>query len=239
MADPTGRLIRVGDWGLDIPVPNPGLQEWLNSEQARVALTEIAQEIYRAYVNYLPASRAKSNIPGSGMRNLKKGAFSGVGRRNYPGQTERYYAWVGNRALSYKATKGKPYPRFIEYGKANADGSRTGGGYQLRNAMLSVANRRGVGDAAMAYLGGGSHYNPAMHQARPAMSEAKAEELRRLASHQGPRRGSGDVRSADQKRRQERARREEIARRNAQRFRQNFNNIKNAPKPPKNNPPAK
>lgn len=213
MADPTGRLIRVGDWGLDIPVPNPGLQEWLNSEQARVALTEIAQEIYRAYVNYLPASRAKSNIPGSGMRNLKKGAFSGVGRRNYPGQTERYYAWVGNRALSYKATKGKPYPRFIEYGKANADGSRTGGGYQLRNAMLSVANRRGVGEAAMAYLGGGSHYNPAMHQARPAIPKSEIEKMRELAKGD---RGIAERAAATR-------RRQEAAKRNAARSRANIN----------------
>lgn len=228
MADPKGRLLRIGDWGLDVQIPNPALQEWLNSEECRVALEKIAQEVYRHYRNFLPASRANPKIPGSGMENLKKGAFSRVGRRTYPGQTERYYAWVGNRALSYKATKGKPYPRFIEYGKTNADGTRTKAGAQLRRAMIAVADRRGATAAAVAYLG--DNYNPSMHQARPAMSESKAAELRRQASHQGPRREVNDLRSADFKRRQERARRERavreaIARRNANK--------------PGNNPPAK
>lgn len=182
MADPKSRLLRIGDWALDVPVPNPGLQEWLNGPQAKAQLEAVAQEIYRAYRNYLPASRGPKP-PGSGKRNLKKGAFAGVGQRQYKGQTKRYYAWVGNRALSYRPAKGKPYPRYIEYGKANADGTRTGGGYHLRNAAAMVARRRGLDDVAMSLLGGMSGAGTAPFQARPAkkLNDAELAKLRELA----------------------------------------------------------
>lgn len=204
MADPKGRLLRIGDWGLDVQIPNPALQEWLNSEECERALAKIAADVRRAYVNYLPRRRGV----------LKGGAFQGVGRRTPPGGTQRWYAWVGNRALSYRATKGQPYPRFIEYGKANTDGTRTGGGYQLHNAALLVARGRSAAAyaAATAYLGGGN-FNPEMHKARPAVPKSEIEKMR--AAAKAP---QSVVDSAARTRR-----RNEIARRRAERSGANIN----------------
>jgi hypothetical protein len=187
---PENRLYHVADkWALDIPIPNPGLQEWLNGPECKAQLIKITGEIFDLYVNVLPVKKGK----------LRKGAGTKVKRAGVPGQTERYHGWVINRALSYRPTKGQPYPRFIEYGKANValpegyraiktkkglqvrdakgriaskklyykTGKRTKAGYQLRWAAETVANRRLSAAAALA-LGGDSGAGTEHHQARPA-----------------------------------------------------------------------
>lgn len=185
------RLYHVGDkWALDVPIPNPGLQEWLNGPECEAQLKRITGEIYGYYVNALPQKTG----------NLREGAGTMVVRRGVPGQTERFHGWVTNRALSYRKTKGQPYPRFIEYGKANValppgykarktkkglmvfdernrfaskklyqrTGTRTKAGYQLRWAAEKVANRR-LTEAAMLATGGMSGAGTEHHQARPAV----------------------------------------------------------------------
>ena len=158
------RLFRVGDWALDVPVPNPGLQKWLNGPECEAALKDVVEEIYRYYINYLPVKTGR----------LRSKASTVVKRVGVPGQTRRYHGWVTNSALSYRKTKGKPYPRFIEYGKANVDaegnrtGTRTKAGMQLRNAAWQVANRRFGAQAAAAVLGGMSGAGTDLGQARPA-----------------------------------------------------------------------
>jgi hypothetical protein len=162
MADPKGRLFRVGDWGLDVPIPNPGLQKWLNSSEAKVQIDRVTREVFVAYQNSLPV---KEGV-------LRAGARAGVGKRKYPGQSERYYGWVVNKALSYRPTTGQPYPRFIEYGKANADGTRTRAGHQLLRAAYLVAARRGAPAVELSALSD-QFNNPAHHQARPAKRRVK------------------------------------------------------------------
>ena len=188
--DPSNRLLRVGDWALDIPIPNPALQEWLNGPECEAALREITGEIFRLYVNYLPRRTGT----------LRRGAGTMIQRMAVPGQTERWYGWVTNRALSYRKTKGKPYPRFIEYGKANVDehgnptGTRTPAGMQLRNAAYKVAERRmgTASEAARAVLGGMSGAGTSHHQAHPAKRPTLKDPLEQMkAAAQGnPRRGS-------------------------------------------------
>lgn len=186
MADPKNRLLRIGDWALDVPIPNPGLQAWLNSPQAKAALENVAQEVYRTYYNTLPKrSRRKSRKGDPPPGTLKRGAFHGVGQRTYPGQTQRYYAWVGNRALSYRKTMGKPYPRFIEYGKANPDGTRTRAGYHLRRAAAMAAKSRGFDEAAMSLLGGDSGAGTDYGQARPARKRLNDEQRAKLRALAG------------------------------------------------------
>jgi hypothetical protein len=159
MADPKGRLFRTGD--MDIPIPNKALGEWLVSPQCKAAVTEIAQHVWREYVNALPESRVDFNVPGSGLQNLKKGAKIAVGIID-SGGGPRYHAWVVNRALSYRNQKWQPYPRFIEYGKPSKG---IKGGRQLRNAAEAVA-RAGLARQSASVAGG--LINPPQGQARPA-----------------------------------------------------------------------
>lgn len=234
------RLLRVGDYIFDVPIPNPALQEWLNSEDARKAIGRVVHEIRIAYTNYLPERTGA----------LRAGTDAWVGRRTYPGQTERFYGWVGNRALSYRKRRGQPYPRFIEYGKANVapnpgyrriktkagwrtmgpdgrwakrevayhrTGTRTGGGYQLHNAALLVARQRGevMEAAALSYLTGGGTFNPAHHTVRPAQPHVdRLERMRQLAK--------GDRSMAE--RAAETRRRDQINRERAARSRANMRN---------------
>lgn len=174
MPDPKNRLFRVGDWELDVQIPNPALQAWLNGPEAKAAIEKLTRQVYVAYVNALPEITST----------LKKGAKPGVGRRKYPGQSERYYGWVINSALSYRPREGEPYPRFIEYGKKNADGSRTKAGHHLLRAAYEVARARGVPAAQLAGLTSQLEANPALHQARPAKKRKskrqRREENRRM-----------------------------------------------------------
>lgn len=218
------RLFRVGDWALDVPVPNPGLQKWLNGPECEAALKDVVEEIYRYYINYLPVKTGR----------LRSKASTVVKRVGVPGQTRRYHGWVTNSALSYRKTKGKPYPRFIEYGKANVDaegnrtGTRTKAGMQLRNAAWQVANRRFGAQAAAAVLGGMSGAGTDLGQARPAPKRdsggtpTPVEKLAELAK--------GTPRKKQLSPQEKEARR--VAMINAQRSRMGGN-----PQPPQQRPP--
>jgi hypothetical protein len=219
------RLLRVGDWALDVPVPNPGLQKWLNGPECEAALKDVVEEIYRYYINYLPVKTGR----------LRGKASTVVKRVGVPGQTRRYHGWVTNSALSYRKTKGKPYPRFIEYGKANVDaegnrtGTRTKAGMQLRNAAWQVANRRFGAQAAAAVLGGMSGAGTDLGQARPAPKRVPSgtvptsvEKLAELAK--------GTPRKKQLSPQEKEARR--VAMINAQRARMGGN-----PQPPQQRPP--
>jgi hypothetical protein len=225
MAD--SRLLRVGDWALDVAVPNKALAAWLNGPEAEAQLKRVADEIYRAYKNSLPRRTG----------NLKRGAYRKVERRKLPRQTERYYAWIGNEALSYRKKEGQPYPRAIEYGRKTKSGGRTKAGYQLRLAAAEVARRRGLDDAATAMLGGMSGAGTAHHQARPAqLSEEQLARMREMASGGNTRRRPMTL----QEKAAERARREQIARQRAARSRANMNEYgAQNPRPPRKPQPPK
>lgn len=95
---------------LQIPVPNPVLAEWLNGPQCRRMVETRTAQVYSVYVSLLPV------ITG----NLVRGAYWHVGRGGWgPGESDRWFGWVGNSALSYRKTRGQPYPRVIEWGKAS------------------------------------------------------------------------------------------------------------------------
>jgi hypothetical protein len=163
------RLYRVGDfenYNITIPIPNDALEAFLVSPKCKEAVLEVAQQVYRAYVNLLPASALNPRVTGSGQRNLKRGARIGTKIDSRNG-TPRHTAWVMNKALSYKPARGQPYPRAIEYGNP-ATGAPAG--HQLRDAAAQVANGK-VQAAARQVLGGMDGAQPG--QARPAPRPVK------------------------------------------------------------------
>ncbi len=118
---------------INIPIPNPSLAAWLMSPQCKAVVEQVTSEIFVAYHNTLPV------ITG----NLKRGAYMHVGHGGFGEDQDRWFGWVGNRALSYRPQRGKPYPRYIEYGKPTKGVPGQG---QLRRAAHLVAG--GLGDAA-------------------------------------------------------------------------------------------
>lgn len=166
--DPRGRLRHTGD--VDIPIPNPALAEWFKSPQCEAAVRNAAQQVYEAYYQALPASFV-GPVTGSGERRLKRGAGIEVQLMN-----ERWNSWVINTALSYRRTRGQPYPRFIEYGKKNADGTHTAAGHQLRDAAAAVMKAK-LGAAAAAVGGGMSGSGTGLGKARPARKPAAAPKI--------------------------------------------------------------
>jgi hypothetical protein len=167
--DPKGRLRRTGD--VDIPIPNPGLAKWLVSPACEVAVRDAAQRVYNAYYQALPSSKRDPKVKGSGQQRLKKGAGIYVEIQN-----DRWQSWVINKALSYRPTKKKPYPRFIEYGKKNRDGSRSNAGHQLRDAAMRVfGNKMGAADG----IGLAGEYSPG--SGRSELLEGRARPARKPA----------------------------------------------------------
>lgn len=112
---------------INIPVPNPGLAEWLNGPECRAQVEMITQRIFVAYQQALPV------ITG----NLKRGAYYYVDKGGWGADKDRWFGWVGNNALSYRKTKNQPYPRFIEYGKPTRG---IEGQHQLRDAIGEMAD---------------------------------------------------------------------------------------------------
>lgn len=132
----SGRMEYQGGKGslrrINVPVPNRQLEEWLMGSECRTRIENITTLIYSAYVNYLPASEFDPKVPGSGERNLKRGAYYRVGLGHEWGYGTRWFGYVGNNALSYRKTRNKPYPRYIEYGKPTKG---IPGRYDLANAV--------------------------------------------------------------------------------------------------------
>lgn len=110
---------------ISIPTPNKGLAEWLMSKECKAMVTEATMEIFSAYQNSLPVRTG----------NLRDGAYWTVGHGGWRGEQDRWFGWVGNRARSYRKTRGYLYGRFIEYGKPSRG---IEGQHQLRNATHSV-----------------------------------------------------------------------------------------------------
>lgn len=133
MADDRVRVNQDSLRRIDIPVPNPALADWLTGPQCKAIVTEVTTDIYLAYRNTLPV------ITG----NLQEGADMDVEIGGFGEDHDRWMGRVYNRALSYRRTRGKPYPRYIEYGKPSRG---VPGQYQLRRAAHLVAG--GLGDAA-------------------------------------------------------------------------------------------
>lgn len=113
---------------ININVPNDQLAEWLLGPGCKAAVERVTAEIYSIYVSTLP------EITG----NLKAGANMYVDHGGWGADQDRWFGYVGNSALSYRNTKGKPYPRYIEYGK-----NGQGGQHQLLRAAEIVGGHLG------------------------------------------------------------------------------------------------
>ncbi|MFM8798894.1 MAG: hypothetical protein ACKODT_08050 [Fluviibacter sp.] len=124
-----------------IPIPNPALAEWLRGPECRAAVSEIAQEIFSIYQNTVPVREG----------NLKRGAYWDVQLGGWGAEKDRYFGIVGNRAVSYRGQKGKPYPRYIEGGTRKMPGQ-----HQLENAVAAVTGDISAGAMAIP----GLRYNP-------------------------------------------------------------------------------
>lgn len=124
-----------------IPVPNPGLAEWLLGPECKSSVRAVTEAVYTIYVNTVPVRRPKDDDPEDWPPpgNLKRGAAWDVGIGGW-GKNDRYFGWVYNDALSYRKQKGQPYPRFIEYGKPSKGKP---GGYHLQKAAEIVAQNFG------------------------------------------------------------------------------------------------
>jgi len=115
--------------------PNPELEKILIGDEVRKKVADVTSQVLTAYINLLPESEADLKVPGSGERNLKRGANMRMVVMD-SGEGPRWHGWVINTALSYRPQKGKPYPRYIEYGKPTRD---IDGGHQLREAAALIA----------------------------------------------------------------------------------------------------
>lgn len=107
----------------EIPIPNPALAEWLRGPECYKAMAKIAAEIYSLYTNTLPFRTG----------NLKKGAYWSVELQGWGDENDRWFGIVGNRAVSYRGQKGKPYPRYVEGGTRRMPGQN-----QFKNAVAAV-----------------------------------------------------------------------------------------------------
>lgn len=118
MAEPNleSRLRRIS-----IPTPNRGLAEWLKGSECRAMVEAATMEIFAVYQNSLPARTGT----------LRAGAYYTVDHGGWGAEQDRWFGWVGNRALSYRKTRGYLYGRFIEWGKPTRG---IPGQHQLRNA---------------------------------------------------------------------------------------------------------
>ena len=68
--------------------------------------------------------------------NLRRAPICHVTRGGWGTQEDRWFGYVGNAALSYRTLQGKPYPRYIEYGKRGAPAEG-----QLRRAAGLISGR--------------------------------------------------------------------------------------------------
>ena len=128
------------DTRLRLVYPNPEIAKILVGPAVKKKIAEVTSLVLTAYINLLPESEEEKRrdgtiVKGSGQRNLKRGASMRMQVMD-TGGGPRWHGWVVNTALSYRPTKGQPYPRFIEYGKPKRNIS---GGYQLRQAAALVA----------------------------------------------------------------------------------------------------
>lgn len=115
---------------IHIPTPNPALADWLMSPEAKAIVTDVTAEIFTIYRNTLPVRTG----------NLQRGAEMDVVRGGFGEEKDRWYGYVTNTALSYRKQQGKPYPRYIEYGKPSRG---VEGQYQLQRAANLVASGLG------------------------------------------------------------------------------------------------
>lgn len=128
MAVDDGRLLRI-----NVPTPNPAIAEALVSPRMAdlvEAHTEAVLNVYRAT---LPRRTG----------NLRDGAYHYMALSDWDdgyGIGQRWFGYVGNRALSYRGKRGVRYAGVIEYG----EGSRAGQGH-LRRALATVMGHAAVG----------------------------------------------------------------------------------------------
>lgn len=115
---------------ININIPNDQLSKWLLGPQCKAAVTKVTAEIYSIYVSSLPV------VTG----NLRGGADMYVDHGGWGVDQDRWFGFIGNHALSYRNTKGQPYPRFIEYGKPTKG---IDGGHHLQRAADLVAGHLG------------------------------------------------------------------------------------------------
>lgn len=119
MADPINRLMNI-----NIYSPNPAIAEMLAGPRVADNVERLTLEVFTIYQASLPVRTG----------NLKNGAYHYIAFDGWgEGEKDRWFGYVGNRALSYRGRKGVPYGAFIEWGK----GARPGQ-HQLRNAAEAV-----------------------------------------------------------------------------------------------------
>lgn len=115
----------------DIPIPNPGLAEWLRGPECYAAMATIASEIYTIYQNTVPAPPSPPGLPRTG--NLRDKAYWSVEMGGWGTDKDRWFGIIGNRAVSYRGQLGMPYPRYVEGGTR-----RMAGQHQFRDAVAAV-----------------------------------------------------------------------------------------------------
>lgn len=101
--DPEGRLRNI-----NVYYPNPVLAAFLKGPRIRSEVERITAEVFNIYQASLPVRTG----------NLREGAYyylqlDGWGQ----GERDRWFGYVGNKAVSYRGKKGVRYGPFIEYGK--------------------------------------------------------------------------------------------------------------------------
>lgn len=102
---------------INIPIPNPGLAEWLNGSECYKAVHDITSQVLAIYQSTVPVRSSQ----------LKDGADMHMGRGGWGDEQDRWFGWVTNNV---------EYAAVIEYGsrRRNIPGQR-----QLRRAAAIVA----------------------------------------------------------------------------------------------------
>lgn len=117
---------------INIPTPNADLAKWLMGPECRAEVERVTTEIYSYYVNSLPVRTG----------NLKTHAGYYIEHGGWGAERDRWFGWVTNDALSYRKTRGQPYPRVVEYGNRRLN---IPAGRHLRRAAELVAGEIGSG----------------------------------------------------------------------------------------------
>lgn len=108
---------------INIPIPNPGLGEWLKGPQCRAAVERVTAEVAAIYENSLPIGKVRDGDRHPGL--LKASVSWHVGPGGWGADQDRWFGYVTNSA---------EYAAVIEYGKGTRPGQ-----HQLRNAAAIVA----------------------------------------------------------------------------------------------------
>lgn len=139
--DPKLRLRRI-----NLPGHNEQLAKWLLGAQCRKEVEKVTSQIFAYYLSSLPMSKLDPKVPGSGMKNLKRGADWYVDISGWYSEKDRWFGWVTNTSMSYRKQIDRPYSRVIEYGGGK---NNIKPGNQLRDAARLIAGQVRSGEIGL------------------------------------------------------------------------------------------